>query len=93
VCYVPAICLVELWLLHQRGRLRIGPPQVLHALAEQPGYSVLPLCIEQTMVFGSLASVRDPMDRLILSAATATRSRLISRDAVLDGHGVERVWD
>jgi PIN domain nuclease of toxin-antitoxin system len=93
ICYVPAICLVEMWLLHERGRLRIGPAQVLQALAEQPGYSVLPLCIEQALVFGSLASVPDPMDRLIVSAATATRSRLLSRDAELDGHGLERVWD
>ncbi len=37
--------------------------------------------------------VRDPMDRLVVAAARATRSRLMSADETLDGHGVERVWD
>jgi len=93
ICYVPAICLVELWLLQERGRLRIGPPQAIQTLAAHPGYSLLPLDLEQAIEFGSFPAVRDPIDRLILAASKATGSRLISRDVVLDGHGVERVWD
>jgi len=33
------------------------------------------------------------MDRLVLAAARATESRLLSSDDVMDGFGVDRVWD
>ena len=33
------------------------------------------------------------MDRLVVAAARATGSRLVSVDDTLDGFGVERVWD
>jgi PIN domain nuclease of toxin-antitoxin system len=93
VCHVPAVVLVETWLIHERGRLRVGPAQVLESLAGHPGYAVLALDIEQVLELGRFPMVRDPMDRLVLAAAAATRSRLVSRDEALDGHGVERVWD
>jgi PIN domain nuclease of toxin-antitoxin system len=93
LCRIPAITLVETWLLNERGRLRIGPAQVLNALAGHPGYAVLPLDLEQAVEFGSLPLVRDPMDRLILAAACATGSRLMSVDDSLRGHGVEVIWD
>jgi PIN domain nuclease of toxin-antitoxin system len=92
LCHVPAICLVEVALLHERGRLRIGVGQVLEALAGHAGYAVLPLDIEQAMEFSALVGVRDPMDRLIAAAARVTRSRLVSADSAFDGL-VERVWD
>jgi len=93
LCYVPVIALVEIWLLSQRGRVRIGPAQVVDTLSDHPGYSVLALDLEQAMEFGSLIGVRDPMDRLVLAAARVTRSRLVSVDPALEGHGVERIWD
>jgi PIN domain nuclease of toxin-antitoxin system len=37
--------------------------------------------------------LKDPIDRLVVSAARATGSRLVSVDDGLDGFGVERVWD
>jgi PIN domain nuclease of toxin-antitoxin system len=90
---VPAIALVEIALLEERGRVRIGADEVLRALAGHPGYAVLALDAEQATEFAALVRVKDPMDRLVLAAARATRSRLVSSDAVLDGFGVERVWD
>ncbi len=93
LCHIPAISLIEIWLLYERGRLRIGPAQILEAIAGHNGYAVLPLDIEQAIEFGSLTGIRDPMDRMILSAARATGSRLISGDDALDRFGVERVWD
>jgi PIN domain nuclease of toxin-antitoxin system len=92
LCHVPAVCLIEVSLLHERGRLRIGVGQVVAALATHAGYAVLPLDIEQALEFGSLVGIRDPMDRLIAAAAQATRSHLISADAAFDGV-VERLWD
>jgi len=93
LCYVPAISLVEVSLLYEKGRLRVSPARILETLAGHAGYAVLPLDLEQTMAFGSFPAVRDPMDRLILAAARATGSRLVSADEALDGQGVERIWD
>ena len=65
----------------------------MEALAAHDGYAILALDLEQALGFASLPAVRDPMDRLILTAARATSSRLLSADEALDGHGVERVWE
>jgi PIN domain nuclease of toxin-antitoxin system len=93
LCCVPAIALVEIALLKERGRIGIGVDAVLRALGAHPGFAVLALDGEQAEEFASLVGVKDPMDRLVLAAARATRSRLVSSDDVHDGHGVERVWD
>ncbi len=49
--------------------------------------------MEQALTFASLVSIRDPIDRLVMAAARATGSRLVSNDEALSGHGVERIWD
>lgn len=92
LCHVPAISLVEVALLHERGRLRIGVPQVLDTLAGHAGYAILPLDIQQCVEFSALVGVRDPMDRLVAAAARAVGARLVSADTTFDGH-VERLWD
>lgn len=93
LCHVPAITLVEISLLAERGRLRVGLPQVLETLAGHSGYAILSLDMEQALAFASLVSIRDPMDRLVMAAARATGARLVSNDEALSGHGVERIWD
>ena len=92
MCHVPAAVLIEAWLLHERGRLRIGPAQILEAIAGRPGYGVLPLDIEQAIEFGAVPTIRDPMDRLILAAARVTGSRLVTVDDSLGGYGVDVIW-
>jgi len=92
LCHVPAVCLVEIALLHERGRIRVGVGQILETLGGHAGYAVLPLDVEQAMEFAALAGIRDPMDRLVAAAARATRARLISADKAFDGT-LERVWD
>ena len=93
VCHVPVMCLIELWLLHERGRLRIGPAQVVDELAGHPGYSLLSLDLPQAMEFGALPAIQDPFDRLVVAAARSLGAKLLSRDEALEGRGVERVWD
>lgn len=93
ICHVPAIVLAEVALLHERGRIRVGPAQVLEAIAAHPGYAVLPLDIEQALELAALATLRDPWDRLIVSAARVTASKLVSCDEALEGFGVDRLWD
>lgn len=92
LCRIPAICLVEVALLHERGKLRMGAAQVLEVVAGHAGYAVLPLDLEQALEFTALVGLRDPMDRLIAAAARASRARLVSADPAF-GRLVERVWD
>jgi PIN domain nuclease of toxin-antitoxin system len=92
LCHVPVASLVEAWLLNERGRLRIGPAQILEAIAGRAGYGVLPLDTEQAIEFGALPAIHDPMDRLIVAAARVTGSRLVTIDGSLEGHGVEVIW-
>ena len=93
LCCVPAIALVEIGLLQERGRAGVGIGDVLRALAGRPGYAVLALDADQALEFAGLVGLKDPMDRLVVAAARATGSRLVSVDDTLDGFGVERVWD
>jgi PIN domain nuclease of toxin-antitoxin system len=93
LCCVPAIVLVELALLRERGRIGVGPADVLQALRGRHGYAVLALDAEQSLEFGGLVGIKDPMDRLVLAAARVSGAKLVSVDGVFDGFGVERVWD
>ena len=93
LCCVPAIALVEIALLQERGRVAVGVKDVLQALAGRPGYAILALDADQALEFAGLVGVRDPMDRLVVAAARATRSPVVSVDDALDGFGVKRVWD
>jgi PIN domain nuclease of toxin-antitoxin system len=80
-------------LLSERGRVAIGVADVLRTLAGRPGYAVLALDGDQALEFAALVGVKDPINRLILAAARATGSRMISTDEALDGFGVPRLWD
>jgi PIN domain nuclease of toxin-antitoxin system len=93
LCLVPAIVLVEVALLRERGRVKVGPADLLRAVRGRPGYAVLALDADQAIEFGALGGVKDPMDRMVLAAARVARARLISGDSVFDGFEVERVWD
>jgi PIN domain nuclease of toxin-antitoxin system len=93
LCLVPAIVLVEVALLRERGRVGLGPADVLRALEGRPGYALLALDAEQALEFGALVGMKDPMDRMLLAAARVCADRLVSSDGVFDGNGVERVWD
>lgn len=93
LAHVPAIALVEVSLLHERGRLRFGADQVVARLARHAGWQILALDIEQCLAFSTLAGIRDPMDRLIAASARALGLPLVSADAAFDSAGVERAWD
>jgi PIN domain nuclease of toxin-antitoxin system len=93
LCCVPAIVLVEVELLKERGRVGVSAKDVLRALTGRPGYAVVALDADQALEFAGLVGLKDPMDRLVVAAARATGSRLVSVDDALDGFGVERVWD
>ncbi len=93
LCCVPAIVLVEVALLRERGRIGVGPAEVLQALQGRVGYAVLALDAEQSLEFAALVGMKDPMDRMVLAAARVGGAKLVSSDGVFDERGVERVWD
>jgi PIN domain nuclease of toxin-antitoxin system len=92
-CDVPVICLIEIALLYERGRVRVSPDQVAAALDEHPAYGLAPLDAAQCLEFAPLVGVHDPMDRLVLAATRALGAALLSADEVFDGRGIERIWD
>jgi len=92
VCHVPAIVLIEISLLHERGRVGLGATQVAEMLASHSAYAVLPIDIQQCLEFAALIGIKDPMDRLIAAAARVTKGRLVSSDGVFDDY-LDRVWE
>jgi PIN domain nuclease of toxin-antitoxin system len=91
--FVPAAVAAEIVLLHELGRIRIGLPQLRETLDSVPGLRFLPLDLDQLDQFASLTAIRDPFDRLILSAARSLKTDLISRDEELGESGLVRiVW-
>jgi PIN domain nuclease of toxin-antitoxin system len=91
--FLPAVAASELALLHDLGRIDIGVAEMKAALADAPGIRFLPLDLAQVESFATLHAVRDPFDRLIVSAALTTRSRLVSKDTALTESGlVQVVW-
>lgn len=93
LCLVPAIVLVEVALLRERGRIGVGPAEILASIHGRSGYAVLALDAPQSLEFSARRGIGDPMDRLVLAAAAVSGARLLSSDGVFDGRGVERVWD
>lgn len=90
---VPAATVTEVLMLKDLRRTDIGFPEVRASLARAPSMRFLPLDLSQMETFASLASLRDPFDRLIVSAAIATGSKLVSKDSLLAESGlVEVVW-
>ena len=91
--WVPAAVAAELVLLHELGRVRIGLPQLRETFDAIAGLRFLPLDLHQLDQFVSLTAIRDPFDRLIISAARSLRAELISRDEALGESGLVRiVW-
>lgn len=91
--WVPAAVGAELVLLHELGRIRIGLPQLRETFDAVSGLRFLPLDLHQLDQFVSLTAIRDPFDRLIISAARSLKAELISHDEALGESGLVRiVW-
>ena len=91
--WVPAAVAAEIVLLHELGRIGIGLPQLRETLDSVPGLRFLPLDLHQLDEFASLTGIRDPFDRLIMSAARSLKADLVSRDEALGQSGLVRiVW-
>lgn len=90
--WVPAAVATEVVLLRELGRTDIGYTDLKKAF-EETTWRFLPLDHDQIEEFTALTGIRDPFDRLIVSAARSIRARLISRDAGIADLGlIDVVW-
>lgn len=91
--WIPAVVVAEILLLKQLGRVAVGLPQLDRAFRDAPGLRFLPLDLPQLEEFVAVAGIRDPFDRLIVSAARHLRAALLTRDSTLAETGlVETIW-
>jgi PIN domain nuclease of toxin-antitoxin system len=92
--FVPSIVGVELSLLVEAGRLRLGVPEVQAALDRNAHLRLLPHDLPQALEFSLLRSLDDPFDRMIVAAARVMQRPLITADARLADSGlVDVLWD
>jgi PIN domain nuclease of toxin-antitoxin system len=91
--WVPAAVVAEMLLLRELGRSEIGLPELRRGMESAPGFHFLPLDEPQLEEFAGLAAIRDPFDRLVVSAARSLRAALVTRDSALAESGlVELIW-
>jgi PIN domain nuclease of toxin-antitoxin system len=91
---IPAIVGIELALLRSAGRKTVGVPQLEALITTQPAFAVLPLDLAQGREFALLETLDDPFDRMIVAAARAAESPLITADAAIHASAlVEVIWD
>jgi PIN domain nuclease of toxin-antitoxin system len=91
--WIPVAAAAEIVLLRELGRTDLGLPSLRAACERSSSWRVLPLDLEQIDEFASLATIRDPFDRLIVAAARRLRAKLVSRDAAIAESGlVDTIW-
>jgi PIN domain nuclease of toxin-antitoxin system len=91
--WIPAAVVAEVILLRELGRIEIGLAQLKTAMEEAPGLRFLSMDLRQLDEFAALGAIRDPFDRLIVSAARAVGAKLLTRDRSLGENAlVQTVW-
>jgi len=91
--WIPAAVVAEILLLRELGRVQIGLRELRDTMEDVPGLRFLPLDLPQLAEFAALGFLRDPFDRLIVSAARQLAAQLVTRDAAIEDAGVvETVW-
>ena len=93
VAWIPAAVLAEIVLLRELGRIEIGLAHLKTAMEQAPGLRFLPLDLRQLDEFAALGAIRDPFDRLIVSASRVLEAKLLTRDRSIGDHGlVQTLW-
>lgn len=93
VAWVPAAVAAEVVLLRELGRIDIGFAHLKTAMEEAPGLRFLPLDLPQLDEFAALGAIRDPFDRLIVSASRVLEAKLLTRDRAIGDLGlIQTVW-
>ena len=91
---IPAIVAIELTLLREAGRDVVGVPQLEALVTTQPAFTVLPLDLRQAGEFILVGTLQDPFDRLVVAAARASGTPLVTADTTIEESAlVETIWD
>jgi PIN domain nuclease of toxin-antitoxin system len=88
VAWIPAAVVAEVVLLRELGRVRIGLPELRTAMQGSSSFRFLALDLRQLDEFAAHASIRDPFDRLIVSACRVLDAKLVSKDETLGASGL-----
>jgi PIN domain nuclease of toxin-antitoxin system len=92
--WIPAAVVAELVLLKELGRIAIGLPELRIAMEQAASLRFLALDWRQLDEFAAHLAMRDPFDRLIVSACRVIDATLITRDTALQASGLVRtVWN
>ena len=92
--WIPAAVVAELVMLRELGRVAVGLPELRAAMDQAPALRFLALDLRQLDEFSAQVSVRDPFDRLIVSACRAVGASLITKDQALSGSAMVRtIWN
>ena len=93
IAWIPAAVAAEITLLRERDKIGVGLPQLRTALEQAPGLKFLALDLLQIETFAALTAIKDPFDRLIVSACRVTGAHLITRDGtLLESKIVPALW-
>jgi PIN domain nuclease of toxin-antitoxin system len=92
--WIPSIVGVELALLGEAGRLRLGVAELEAATKRNDEVRILGHDLAQANEFALLGSLADPFDRMIVAAARAIELPLVTADTTIAASGlVDVVWD
>jgi len=93
IAWIPAAVVAELVLLREMGRIKVGIQELRAAMEDAPALRFLPLDLRQLDEFAAHAAIRDPFDRLIVSACRSVQAELITKDTTLSDTGLVRtIW-
>ncbi len=93
--FVSVASLIEISIKVSTGKLSVGSliTRFVAEKVEAIGIEVLPITPSHLDILSNLPfHHRDPFDRLIIAQCLSENVSLLSRDDVLDGYGVERLW-
>lgn len=92
--FIPSVVGIELTLLAEAGRPLVTVAELEAATVRNREVRILSQDLAQATEFALLGSLRDPFDRMIVSAARAVGHPLITADAnIADSGLVAVIWD
>lgn len=84
---------LELQFLHEIGRLRVKPTEILRHLSTRIGLRLSDVDLEQIIrAAAGLAWTRDVFDRLIAAESAATGIPLVTKDRTIRAHHKLSIW-
>lgn len=94
--FVPAICLVEIVYLVEKGRVPVSARQVLLEALDDPSkparFVEMSRAVVDTLEKASRAEVPDMPDRINAATALALDLPLVSRDGKIRSSQVQTIW-